>query len=103
LNGPFDLTLNVHNSHPASPAADLSISAETADPFVFVGARNAVMPQIEPGAERTVGMTMVAVGGTAWFALPTVRLWQGRGDERREIRIEERETGRQGSMVFVRP
>lgn len=106
---PFTLTLRVTNSHPSIPASYLTIQADTAEAFVWHGSRSAQIATVQPGETGEVNLEIMAVGGVGWFALPSLKVFDGEGDRRSEIRLsnnpqEDRaEKGKDGPVVLVRP
>lgn len=108
LHTHFTPTIRITNAHPMHVAFALSIQADTAEFFVWHGSRLARLPEIPPGETAEVRLEMMAVGGTGWFALPTLKVYDGDGDRRSEVRVvsergDNAERGKDGAVVLVRP
>jgi len=109
LHASFPLILRVRNSHPTLSASRLSVQVDTAEAFVWHGSRSARISEILPGETGELRLEMMAVGGTGWFALPRVKVWDGEGERRSEIKVlngraqENAGIGKDGLLVLVRP
>ncbi|WVO12852.1 hypothetical protein L204_100460 [Cryptococcus depauperatus] len=96
-NIPFPVILSIFNTHPNHPAAQVTVTVEIAENFVFVGDRAIHIPPILSNQKVDVQLDCVNVGGSRWVKIPRISVWDGEGEDKEEVRV------RGDTMIFVRP
>ncbi|KAK6902899.1 hypothetical protein I203_108159 [Kwoniella mangroviensis CBS 8507] len=102
INEPFDIHLNVLNTHPTSSATNVNIVGETKENFVWLGNRNIITsPPLKPGEARTMKFTLIPLSlsssSDGWMEIPKISVFEGEGEDREEVSVKD------GNAILVRP
>ncbi|OCF54163.1 hypothetical protein L486_08360 [Kwoniella mangroviensis CBS 10435] len=102
IHEPFDIHLNVLNTHPTSSATNVNIVGETKENFVWLGNRNIITsPPLKPGEARTMKFTLIPLSlsssSDGWMEIPKISVFEGEGEDREEVSVKD------GNAILVRP